>query len=212
MIKLDSVPLIICIFIIAATGFRKPQPKWLRLCFYLLIFMFVIDMGASLYSGYFKKSNHFIINLSLPVIFLSYFLLFFKTFESAVSKNIVLASAIAYTLVFLIDMGFINGLYFFNIYSYCVASVLIMLCCLIYFVGLFTADDLLNYFRIPMFWTATGLLFFYAGSLVQYSLMWYIIENKLGDLYNIINTILNTILFGAFSISFLCNYTWKKTS
>lgn len=212
MIKLDSVPLIICLVTILATGFRKPQPHWLRLCFYLLIFMFIIDMGASLYSGYFHKSNHFIINLSLPVIFISYFLLFYKTFETPRSKNIVVGSIIIYSMVFLTDLIFINGLYFFNIYSYCVASVLIMLCCLLYFVGLFTTDALLNYFRMPMFWISTGMLFFYAGNLVQYSLMWYIIENKLGDLYNVINTLLNTILFGGFSISFLCNYSWKKAS
>lgn len=212
MIKLDSAPIIIGIFIISAIIIKRPQPKWLRLFFILLIFIFIIDMGASIYSWYFKKSNHFIINLSLPVIFSSYFLLFYKTFETKGLKKIVLASFIIYSLFFLPDIIFINGLFFFNIYSYCIASILIVLCCLIYFVWLFTAEDLLNYFRMPMFWIATGLLFFYAGNLVQYSLMWYIIENKLGDLYNIINTILNTILFGAFSISFLCKYSWKKAS
>jgi hypothetical protein len=194
--------------------YKKLQPKWLRLFFYLLVFTLAVDVGAVLYSYYFKKSNHFIINIYLPVSFSFYFLIFSKTFETKKFKTIIYTAFIVYLLFFLYDIIFIEGLYYFNTYSYCLGSILIVMCCLLYFMRLFTSDRLMNYFTIPMFWISTGLLFFFVGSLVLMSLMRYIIENHIdpdGRIYEFIMVTLNVLLYGAFTISFLCNQVWKKT-
>lgn len=196
--------------IIITIVYKRLQPKWLQLFFYFLLFTFITDLGATYYSQFYKKSNHFIINIYLLFNFIFYFLIFYKTFDTGKLKKIVSASVIIYLLIFICDIIFINGLFFYNIYSYCLGSILIVLCSLVYFMRLFTSENLLNYFKIPMFWIATGLLFYYVGTLVQYSLMEYIIKYKLGYIFYIINIILNAILFGAFSIGFLCNYKWKK--
>ena len=193
--------------------YKKLQPKWLRLFFYLLVFTLAVDVGAVLYSYYFKKSNHFIINIYLPVNFSFYFLIFSKAFETKKLKKIIYTTFIIYLLFALYDIIFIEGFYYFNTYSYCLGGILIVICCLLYFMWLFTSDRLMNYFTLPMFWISTGLLFFYVGSLVLMSLMGYIIENHLdphGHIYQFISVTLNVLLYGAFTISFLCNQVWKK--
>lgn len=208
---LDTIPNLICIFIIAI-AYKKLQPQWLQLFLYFLIVSFIVDLGATYYSQSFKKSNHFIINFFLPVNFCFYFFIFYKTFETKKLRKIVLVSVVLYLGLFLVDILFINGIFFYNTYSYCGGSILVVFCCLLYFMWLFSSDKLLNYFKIPMFWIATGLLFFYAGNLVQYSLVRYIIEHDLVTIYYTITIILSCILFGAFSIGFLCNQSWKKNS
>jgi hypothetical protein len=194
--------------------YKKLQPKWLRLFFYLLVFTLAVDVGAVLYSYYFKKSNHFIINIYLPVSFSFYFLIFSKTFETKKFKTIIYTAFIVYLLFFLYGIIFIEGLYYFNTYSYCLGSILIVMCCLLYFMRLFTSDRLMNYFTIPMFWISTGLLFFFVGNMVHMSLLRYIIDNHLdpaGHIYQFIMVTLNVLLYGSFTISFLCNQVWKKT-
>ena len=193
--------------------YKGLRPKWLRLFLFFLFFSFVMDAGALIYSHYFKKSNHFIINSYLPVSFSFYFLIFYKTFETKKFKLIASVSFFVYLLSFLFDITFINRFYYFNTYSYCVGSILIVLCCLLYFMWLFTSDGLINYFKIPMFWITMGLLFFYTGSLVLNSLVRYIIDNHLdpdGSIYQFIMVTLNVLLYGAFTISFICNQVWKK--
>lgn len=193
--------------------YKRLQPQWLRLFFYFLVFTFIIDAGGSMYSYYFKKSNHFIVNIYLAISFIFYFFLFYINAERKKIKKIVLISCILYFLIALYDNIFINGFYLFNAYSYSVGSILITLCCMLYFMGLFTSDTLINYFKIPMFWIATGLLFYYAGNLVQMSLLIYILNHNLDPgamVYRFISVTLNILLFGAFSVSFLCNQSWKK--
>jgi hypothetical protein len=210
MINVDTIPSLISLTIIIIV-YKKLQPRWLRLFLFILLFTFITDTIANSYSQYFKKSNHFIINISMPFTIGFYFFIFYKIFESKKIKKIVFTSFIIYLLLFVCDITFINGLFYFNIYSYCLGSILIVFCCLLYFMRLFTSDMLINYFKIPMFWIATGLLFYYSGNVVQYSLMWYIIDHELDFIYYPLMVLLNIVLYTAFSISFLCNQVWRKT-
>ncbi len=211
-IIIDSIPTFISLLVIIIF-YKRLQPQWLRLFFYFLLLTLAVEIFSSMYSYSFKKSNHFIVNLYLPVIFSFYFLLFFKAFKTKNFKRIIGAAFLLYLLFFLYDILFFEGFYYFNIYSFCFGSILIVLCCLLYFMWLFASDDLINYFALPMFWISTGLLFFYVGNLVQVSLMKYIISNHLdpdGRIYQFIMVTLNLLLYGAFTVGFLCNRPWKK--
>lgn len=211
-IIIDNIPTLVSLLTVIIF-YKKLQPAWLQLFLYFLLITFATDIGAALYSHYLKKSNHFIVNFYSLIAYNFYFLTFYKAFETKSNKVIVSASFLVYISFFLNDALFINGPYNFNTYSSSVGSILLVLCCLLYFMWLFTSDGLINYFRIPMFWIATGLLFFYVGSLVQNSLVRYIIDNHLdpdGRIYHFIMVTLNVLLYGAFTISFICNQVWKK--
>ncbi len=211
-IIIDLIPTLISLLTVVVF-YKKLRPKWLQLFFYFLLFTFMVEAGSAFYSYYLKKSNHFIINLFSFISFSFYFFLFYKTFEERKFRTFIYVVIFIYLLFSLCDIFFIEGFYYFNIYSFCFGSILIVLCCLLYFARLFTANELINYFTIPMFWISTGLLFFYVGNLVQVSLMNYIIKNHLdpdGSIYQIIMITLNLILYGTFTVGLLCNRPWKK--
>lgn len=209
IVLINAIAPLICL--LTAITFYKRQPQWLRFFFYFLLITFIVDIGAALYSGYFKQSNHFIANIYLPISFTCYFLLFYKALETKKIKTIVFGCFIIYLLFVFYDIFFINGFYYFNSYSYSVGSILILLCCLLYLMWLFSSDSLINYFRIPMFWIATGLLFYFVGNLVQMSLFRYILSlDPGGTIYSVISVTLNVLLYGAVTIAFLCNQVWKK--
>ena len=209
IIIINAVPALICL--LTAIIFYKRLQLWLRLFFYFLLITFIVDIGATIYSSYFKQSNHFIANIFYPISFTCYFLLFYKATEAKKIKKIVLASFIFYMLFVFYDMIYINGLYYINSYSYSVGSILILLCCMLYFMWLFASDSLINYFRTPMFWIATGLLFYFVGNLVQMSLFHYILSlDPGGIIYSVISLTLTVLLYGSFTIAFLCNQVWKK--
>jgi hypothetical protein len=193
--------------------YKRLQPKWVQHFFYFVLFCLLVDVGAHYYSAYFKKSNHFIINIYMIVCFAGYFLIFHKIAETKKMKLILYIFFSIYLLFSLYDIFFINGFYFFNSYSYSVGSILIIICCLLYFMRMLTSDNLINYFRIPAFWIVTGLLFYFAGNLVQMSLFSYILNNldPGGKVYTMISVTLNIFLYGCFTISFICNHIWKKT-
>lgn len=211
-IILNRVITLICL-LAGAIYYKRLQPQWLRLFFYFIVFTFITDAGASMYSAYFKKSNHFLVNICYVVTFLFYFFLFYRNAETKKIKKAVYTSAIIYILFALCDVVFINGFYFLNTYSFCVGSILIIFCCMLYFMWLFSSDKLINYFKIPMFWIATGLLFYYTGNLVQMSLFFYILNNNLDPgamVYRFISVTFNILLYGSFTVSFLSNQPWKK--
>jgi len=212
IILLYVVPNIIS-FSVVALLYKKLHPQWLRLFIFFLFITLIESTGSFLYSHYMKKSNHFIENIYLLVAFSFYFLLFYKSAEINKFKQLVVVFFSVYILFALADMIFINGLFYFNTYSSGLGSILIILSSLLYFMRLFTSEKVMNYFRIPMFWIATGLLFFFTGSLVQNSLIRYFIANHIdpnGSLYYFIMVTLNIFLHSAFIISFLCNQVWKK--
>jgi len=211
-IIINSVPTLISLLAVIFF-YKKLQPKWLQLFFYFLLYTLVTEIGAVLYSQYLRKSNHFIINIYLLINFSFYLLIFFKTFEKKSLKSFIRIAFILFILFYSFNILFIEGFYFFNIYSFCLGSIIIVSCSLLYFMELFSSDRIINYFTLPMFWISTGLLFFYVGNLLQISLLRYIINNRLdpdGRMYNFIMVTLNIILYGAFTLSFLCNQVWKK--
>jgi hypothetical protein len=193
--------------------YKKLQPRWLQLFLYFFLLTFLESVGGYMYAYFMKQSNHFIENIYLLISFSFYFFLFYRSAETRKYNLIIRAFFTIFLLCTFLDLFFINGLSYFNTYSSSVGSILIILSCLIYFTHLFTSDRLLNYFRTPMFWISTGLLFFFTGSLVQNSLIIYFIANNIdpeGRIYYFIMVTLNILLHTAFIISFLCNQIWKK--
>lgn len=207
---LGTLPAVIC-FIVAVIFYKRIKPTWLKPIVYYLGFTIIIMALSIFWAFYLKRSNHFIYNIYFPVAFLFYFFLFTKGFETAKEKKIIYLFTLIYLLVVLIDMILFNGINYFNNYAFCAGAILIIICTLIYFIKLFLAEGIVNYFKIPMFWISMGLLFFYVGSLVLMALLPYLISNHLGNIYGNIMHVLNCLLYFAIIAGFLCNQTWKKT-
>src|SRR4051812_9809802 len=91
----DSIPILISL-LASIIFYKRLQPKWLQLFFYFLLFSFAVDIAATLYSWHFKKSNHFIINIYLPVTFSFYFFILYKSFEIKKIKLIISGCFLVY--------------------------------------------------------------------------------------------------------------------
>ncbi|MDQ2718565.1 MAG: hypothetical protein M3Z26_02205 [Bacteroidota bacterium] len=209
---IDLIPILISLFI-SIILYKRLNPPWLRAFTWFLIFCIIISSTGYAYSFYLKKNNHFIFNIYLLVQYLFYFGIFYKTFQAKKLKKLTILVSCGFTIYLLFDFFFADGFYTFNSSAYTLGSVLTILFCLIYFGTLFKSDGFINYFRIPMFWIATGILFFFVGNFIYLSFINYILINNLdkeGNIYRFIMGTLNLLLYCLFSIGFLSNQTWKK--
>jgi len=206
------IPVLISL-LISIIFYKRLKPSWLRLFTWFLLFSMLISITGYFYSFYLKTGNHFIFNLYLLVQFLFYFGIFYKTFQTKKLKTFTLFVSICFLIYLLISFIFLDGFHTFNSLAFTIGSVLTILFCLLYFGALFNADGFINYFKIPMFWIATGILFFFVGNFLYLSFLNYILENNLdsgGNIYEVIIITLNLLLYCFFSIGFLSNQTWKK--
>ena len=206
------IPVLISL-LISIIFYKRLKPSWLRLFTWFLLFSMLISITGYFYSFYLKTGNHFIFNLYLLVQFLFYFGIFYKTFQTKKLKTFTLFVSICFLIYLLINFIFLDGFHTFNSLAFTIGSVLTILFCLLYFGALYNADGFINYFKIPMFWIATGILFFFVGNFLYLSFLNYILENNLdsgGNIYEVIIITLNLLLYCFFSIGFLSNQSWKK--
>ena len=195
--------------------YKRLSPRWLQFFAWFLVLTLLAQAAGSVYSHFTGKSNHFIFNLYIGVEFLVYYFIFFRAFENKRMKYLTGALAIIFIVFYTFNVFFIKGLFIFNTAAYTFGSITVIVICLLYFGHLFLSEEPINYFRMPLFWMATGLLFYYVGESVYMSLLDYIVKNKIdedGHLYTIIIVILNLLLYALISIGFLSNRPWQKTT
>jgi hypothetical protein len=206
------IPVLISL-LISMIFYKRLKPSWLRLFTWFLFFTIIISVVRYVYSFDFKSGNHFIFNIYLLIQFLFYFTFFYKTFQTRKLKTFTMVVSISFIVYLLFAFIFLNGFYTFNSLGFTIGSVVTILFCLLYFGTLFNAEGFINYFKIPMFWIATGILFFFVGNFLYLSFLNYILENNLdtgGNIYEFIIITLNLLLYCFFSIGFLSNQSWKK--
>ncbi|MEO8762673.1 MAG: hypothetical protein ABI416_00205 [Ginsengibacter sp.] len=206
--------LILVCMVISILFYNQLEPKWLKVFTWFLLFTILSQVAGFVYSFYSKKSNHFIFNIYILVQFIFYFGIFYKTFQSKKFKLTTLFITLAFLVYYWYIIIFETGFYVFNSAGNSVGSVLTIFCCLLYFVSLFSSEIVVNYFRISMFWIATGLLFFFVGNFIYLTFIGYIVNHNLdsgGNFYRYIMVTLNLLMYGLFSIGFISNQLWKKT-
>jgi hypothetical protein len=201
-------------FLASIMVYKKLEPKWLRLFPYYLIFTMLAQIGGYLYSHVTKRSNHFIFNIVLVIDCLFWVFVFSKSYKTAVLKKIAfIISSLFFAFAFY-NISFGEGFFVYNSMTDNFGSILFIMFTFIYLGELFINKSKVNYFRIPMFWISTGLLFFNIGGMIYFSLFDYITLHQLdsdGKIYNMIMVTLNILMYGLFTIGFLGNrYLWKK--
>lgn len=208
---ISSIPALIAL-LITIIFYNRLRPGWLRYFTYILLFLLISDYSAFLYSRITHNPNHFIINIVLLINFPIYFVIFYKTLQKQILKNIVLIFSAVFLVFYLYNILYLQGFSSINSYTYSVGSIILIICCLLYFSQVFVSEKEINYFTIPMFWISTGLMFYYAVNLIYNSLLNYIIDKNIdphGNIFAVFMTVSNLILYGLFSVGFLCNQKWK---
>jgi len=140
----------------------------LKLFPYFLLFQFLYQLIASLYSFVFTDhaSNHFIFNLALPINMLYFGALFHGVIRHPVKRKVVTIATILNLLFFFIDLFFIQDFSLLMTYPRTTMSVSLVVFALLYFHDIVRSDQEYdtNPARNAAFWFVTGIFFFYLSS------------------------------------------------
>lgn len=193
--------------------YKKLHPKWLKWYVWFLVITLLFEAGSYSYSHFLKRSNHFIFNTYIVIQFPVYFLIFYKSFRGFKFKTFAISALCAYLLYYLYNMLFAEGYFIFSSSSYTFGSLLVIACCLIYLVSLFFSEKEINYFKIPMFWISTAILFFFVGNSVYLSMLPYLNEHEIdsnGNVFSVIMGTLSILFYTLNAIGILSNQQWKS--
>lgn len=154
----------------------------LKLFPYFLLFQFLYQLNASLYSFVFTEhaSNHFIFNFALPVNMLYFGILFHGVVKHPVKRVVVVVGTALNLLFFIVDLLFIQDVSFLMTYPRTTMSVSLVVFALLYFHDVIKSDDGddINPVRNAAFWIVTGIFFFYLSSTLTIIFWTYFVVNE----------------------------------
>lgn len=153
----------------------------LKLFPYFLLFQFLYQLVASLYSFVLTdhSSNHFIFNLALPVNILYFGALFHGVVQQPVKRKVIIAGTVLNLLFFCVDLLFIQDISFLMTYPRTMMAVTLVVFALLYFHDLIKSDRRYdtNPARNAIFWIVTGIFFFYLSSTLTIIFWSYFVVN-----------------------------------
>lgn len=203
---IGCIPLLIAL-IVSLIIYNRPEQQWFRLFPLFLLSTFIFQTGGYLYSLITRQSNHFIFNCYLLVEYLFYLTLFYNCVNRKLFKKIIGLLGLSFLLLYFYHIVILNQFFFYDTISKNYGQLLTLICCCLYLAELLMTDELLNYFKIPMFWITTGIMVASVGHFMYISFFNYILSHHLdpdGYLFGVISTTLSVIEYGFFTIGFLC--------
>src|SRR5215218_9613439 len=188
--------------------FYRQYPLYLKLFIPFLVITLLVEMAVAFHWFHFEGSNLWLYNVFTVLEFCFYFFIFFLNLKEKRAKQTALFSGPIFFVLAAINIFFIQGTDHFHTITYRIASVALAIYCFLFFRQLLQVDTETNVLRNPMFWIATGLLFFYSGFFFYFCAYDYVAFTKVPlnlQLWKIISRSLNILLYGFFFITFLCN-------
>lgn len=178
----------------------------------ILILSFVVEITAYILN---QLGNYTLWLYNIFQIFeITLYLQVLKQFsDSSKAKKVYSIFQVVYTILSLVNIFFVQGLYTYNTMSYAVGCFLMIIGCLYSFSEIirFKKDIVLK--TAPSFWITVGLLFFYFVSFPYYVTINFQIQIFQAQSTFILVQILhliNFIFYTIFCIGLLCNV--KKTN
>ncbi len=186
------------------------QTPWIYFAVYLASIVVCEVVGNMLTRNNMRAANyHFYGYFVVPLEFLFFFWLFYKTYTGKKYKWLPMACTVLYIISWLLDNLWLNRYEFsFQSVSYTVGNLLLLLLILRYFIQLVTSEAILNFKRDMLFWISAGLLIFYLGSFPFYGLQ-NTMAHKYHELYtyaSYITYLLDSLMYLMFTFSFI----WGK--
>jgi hypothetical protein len=193
--------------------YKELRPVQLKVLVWSMILWLIKEVIGEVYHGITNNSNHFIYNLYILPQYLAYFYIFYRSYISPLLKKITIYASAAFIITYIYNIFVVNHLYTFSNFVNSIGQLLTLALCFLYMAELLMQETFINYFRIPLFWIATGVMFYCTGNFVYYCLLSYILKYNLdpaGDVYMVITSVTTNVQFGLFAIGLLCNEPWIK--
>lgn len=213
-IYLSSLTLFFALFF-AFRDYRNLQPSWLKLVGWIMLLKFLFLIISYSYWRVTNESNHFIYNLYTMPSFLLYFSLFYIVFQQIKLKIITVILSFLFLLTCVYHTFILDHFYHLDGLSINVGQLFLLALGFTYVGNLLQDQHVVNYFRLPFFWIASGIMFYCVSNFVYMSLFELIINNNMdpeGNIYFLIVALSSNVQFGFFAIAFICKNLWIKAS
>jgi hypothetical protein len=186
-----------------------------RLCWLMPYFIFIvsIEITGRYIRTELKQPNAWLYNISVPVEFLFYALIFYLHFRRQSFLQIAKYFLIVFSVFAICNLFFIQGFYKFNTNILKVGSFCMIVLCCFYFVELLSSDENTYLLKDPMFWLTTGVLLFNTGEFFYTLFSDYLIKNHLDStrkIFSSINNKLIWVLYTCIIISIICSVPRKQ--
>jgi hypothetical protein len=192
--------------------YRKIQPPLLKWFVPFLILTVIVEAIGTVTSWH-KITNLWIFNFFTCFEFLFYSYIYLHLIKAPKWKKAIQYALVIYPILFLTNIFFVEGFFRFHTITYRIGSVMVVCWCYLYFRQFMQSPGYTSVLRNPVFWISTGLLFFYTGFFFYMSAGYILLYTKLRVnriIWEVISGTLNTLLYGCFLISFLCQVSMKK--
>ncbi len=192
---------------------KKLNPYWLRFFIWFIGFEYLTQFAAIICLVYLKRSSNGIANLHTLIAHSFYLYIFYLALEKKRQKKLPLFFLVILLIVQFVEIFFIK--YFSeyaNITDNC-GRFFILICCLVYLFQLLTKDEVLNYFKVPMFWITIGILVCITGDWIYIIFYNYLLGRSIdnnGEVNYIMLIITNNLQYALFTIGFTCNIKWRR--
>jgi len=171
-------------------------PKHVKPLACFLIIFFVVNIGGLILMK--RHINNLVIyHFFTPVEYCFYSIIFYRYFGDKKIKSAILFSIIIFTVFCFLNTFFLQSLDINNSNAIIGESILIITWCLFFFREKISEPDNIDPKNEPLFWIATGVLFYFLGNVFIEGLLNYLIKKEIAiarTLYKI-SYIFSYILF-----------------
>jgi hypothetical protein len=193
--------------------YKKLNPSWLQFFIWFIGFEYLTQVAAIICLSYYKTSSNGIANLHTAIAHIFYLFIYYLALEKKSQRKLPLIFIMIFLLIFLYEILFVRSFLSYANIADSTGRFFILVCCLIYLFQLLTKNEVVNYFRVPMFWITIGILTCITGDWIYVLFYYYLLGNSVdnnGAVNYVILIITNNIQYILFTIGFTCNIAWRK--
>lgn len=204
---------ILCLIIALFSKLQKHPPHYVNTFILYISLTIVVEIIGWFYSMH-RENNLIFYNFYLVANYPYLFYLIRSFLINEKIKKLLAWMAVVFPILALFNVVFIQGFHNFNTYTYITGCTLVVTASIVYFYERIKYPGPENLLHDPTFWISTSLLFYYSCSLPLNGIL-NLISNMPFYVYKtiyLINLVMNSILYLLFSVSFICNLTFRRSS
>ena len=139
---------------------KSSRLRWLVPFLFLIVF---VELSGRYIRKELHESNAWLYNISIPFEYMFYVFLFVPFYNKKIGKLAARFFLIAFPIWVVINIFFVQGFYNFNTNFLKIGSFCMIFFCFLVFLELLLSEEMINPFKQPIFWIASGLFIFNAG-------------------------------------------------
>ncbi len=199
-------------FVVGMLTYHFLKGTTFRLFPFFLLFIVIVELTGTYIVRKLHQHNSWLMNISTTLEYVFYAYIFSLTLRDPAFKKMARRFMACYPVLVLLNLLFVQGFTEFHSYTVVLGSIFMVIFCCFFFYELLLNPLEGELRKEPMFWTSTGILFFYLGDLTFNLLFTLLKDDEMGGkVFQSINNNLILILYSCFIIAFLCQRSLAKS-